>query len=199
MLDTSSNSPLKSTSMDDYQFLIHIERKHLMDDPISTEDIETIFTILEDSILPHVSKSASFILATIDKTTMLRLIDSFDTYSQDKQDDIILNLACTDYVESYVFLLKALKKSIDKARILILTIALSKTTYFIFPLILAHLQDRPSESYLKKLKDIIQRTGFYKLKPYMMLFPILPEEWVFREVFGHELMNTLHDPNPTTN
>lgn len=164
-----------------------------MGEPVSTQDLEAVFKILEDSAIPHVTKSASFILATFDKKTLLQLIANFDNYAPDKQDDIILNLACTDYVEAYSFLLKELKTNIDNERILTLTVALAKTTYFIFPLILAHLQDNPSDSYLKKLKQIIKRTGFYKLKPYMSLFPILPQEWVFRDIFGHELMNTLHN------
>ncbi len=185
--------------MDDYQYLINVEKKHIMGKNVSTHDLETVFKILKESEIPHVTKSASFILATFDKNTLLQLIDNFDMYAEDKQDDIILNLACTDYVESYSFLLKELKNSPNHKRVLTLTVALAKTTYFIFPLILAHLQDNPSDSYLEKLKQVIKRTGFYKLKPYMSLFPILPEEWVFRDVFGHELMNTLHNTDQDNN
>ncbi len=181
--------------MMDYQYLLSLKTRVAMRETLSEEDGQTVFEILEKTRdLKSINLAGLILSETL--PTLQKFIQAFPRYDTYKQKELIPCMACSNHVEAYSFLFHLLKTSRDNKLNLILTVCLGKTDYFVFPLLLAQLEladEEENDLYIEKLKGVLKRIGFYKLKPYLRMFPLLPHEWVFREAFGDDLINSLSE------
>ena len=129
-------------------------------------------------------------LRMLDKPILEKIMSEFDTYDLPTQRALIPLFASTTHPETYVFLFDFLKKTRSRELSKIIEACLIKTTYFIFPLITAYLMD-PDTRFIKKLKVVLAGIGLRKIEPYLAMLPDIPNERVFREVFGDEAINQI--------
>ena len=176
----------------DLKTLLLLEDKIWNSTPLQDDEYDTVFSILDQSLIKDVVVLAGLI-AVNHRPTLLRLIKEFPKYRAFKQQQLYIALGTANYMEAYKFFFELLRCSRNKEDTIKLSVCLAKTHYFIFPLLIVELdkaQDSPK--YLEKLKMILNRMGFRKLKPYLRMFPIIPTEWIFRDVFGNTVINLLY-------
>lgn len=73
----------------------------------------------------------------------------------------------------------------------IILISLTEARYMLFPLVLEGLHilsDRNKD----RMIDFFHRVGLAEMKPHLALFPVIPKERFFREVFGDDAIDEIY-------
>ncbi len=161
----------------------------LYSDDIPEEDANYVFDCLQSS-RPLVVQAAASILADMSKAHMMLILNKLDTFSNATQRVIVMFACMTNYTDVYVFLLNKFEALEDKNWIHFMTICLSKTRFFIYPLLMPRLY---TDNII--LKDRYHRLflhmSFTRLEPYLAMLPDIPHERFFRTVFGNRRIDRL--------
>ncbi len=137
------------------------------------------------------SRMACVLLTGLDRSVLLRVTERLASYPIPTQLFLVPLLAAAEFVEIFSFLFRYLK-DITNPELTELTIkALAKTEYFVVPLLFHFLND-PDRVFHDRLLRVIWYMGFRKLQPYLTMFPVLPFEAEFRELFGDDLIESLY-------
>ena len=159
------------------------------EDP-SKEELNYAFKALENSDSVEIVTVAASILSESSKKVLLKLIKKIPSYRLQTRIILIPILSSSEYVETYAFMIKALKTETNEGMLLLLMTALSKTPYPIFPLLLAHLNDE-SKDFREQIKSIMKKIGFENVREALSIFPELPHESHLREVFGDKNIESI--------
>lgn len=166
-----------------------LDAQFLLEEDHSVEDLNFLFDTLFHPNLQAAVNSA-IILGRLDKPIILILMENFSRYSKDIQLTLIPLFACTDFYESYEFLIKFLGTTQEEDLVFMTLHCLKSTHYFYFPLLLLHLSDT-QEPLHQRLRQLVSKLGFTTLKPILAAFPELPQEQVFRDIFGNKAIDSL--------
>ena len=175
--------------MSKYSRLKDLYVENLYIETLHPDDEVFVLKCLESKVSKEVSGAAT-IVATQSRDLVLKVLRRFKSYSMDTQKVLTANLITTDYNEVYWFLVEYLKEIKNREFAQYICTCLGKSEYLILPILIAALatEDRRYRSYLK---SILEYAGFLKLEPYLVMFPQLPHEQVFREVFGDKKIDAL--------
>ena len=174
----------------------NIESRYDIGEDLNSDDWNDLFTFLKTGS-PDIQLRAALILSDGQPDIIDQLLSIFHELPQALQKQLTAFLMTAKIVTPYVFFLDLLDSSIDDVFAEFITISLSKAEYFIFPLILVRL-DHPNPNYVDRMKRILAGQGFQTIKPALSLFPNLPHEDIFREIFGHDAINSItHDSFPS--
>lgn len=130
-------------------------------------------------------------LTSMEKPYVDAVISVAPICSPEAKKILVPLLASTDFVESYGFLFQLLKDSQDEELRALIILCLGKTHYFIFPLLLAHLND-DNVRFREDVEQILAMQDFDLIKPYLALFPSIPNERIFRRIFGDTRIDNLY-------
>ena len=111
------------------------------------------------------------------------ILEKFNTYPLLTKKFLIPNLASLNYYKAYKFLFEYLNQTKIPELAATICICLSKSEYPIIPYLLYYLETSDKD-FEKKLKRLIQYMGIKKLKKALTVLPVIPKEYVFRDVFG---------------
>ncbi|MFC1751960.1 hypothetical protein ACFL96_00990 [Thermoproteota archaeon] len=172
-----------------------VERLHDLDDKVmdgyelTDEELGFLFSCLEHEN-PGLNAKAAITLTNLDLPILEKILEKFDTYSQRARLILIPMLAGADYYQVFKFLFETLKKEPEGVQAGVIVTCLSKTEYFILPLIIFYLFE-DNRKLRMQLKKILVNIGFETIKPYLAILPEIPHETVFREVYGDEAIESL--------
>jgi hypothetical protein len=170
-------------------YMEKINKKVIFGEDLNDEEVGELLNYLQDKDKELVIKAAS-ILTLLESEVLLKILEIVPKLGPDVKEGVLSLLAVTDCYEVYKFLFKILKESdLDDLSDLIVLL-LSKTHYFIFPIILSQLVDA-SAIYKYKIKKLLLNLGKDKVFPYLGMFPEMPFESFFRDVFGDEDIDKL--------
>jgi len=170
--------------------LDQLERFHLAityGAKLPAEDVDYIFKLLRTNDLELV-RGCAFVLIQLPKFYLLRFIKEFPFLSYKAKKTVIPYLATTTSVDVFSFLLDLLVTTKNKDLIQLLVICLAGSDYMIFPLILKRLAFAKGSS-LVNLELLLSRMGFEKCELYLAALPYIPQEPIFRRVFGDMLID----------
>jgi len=167
-----------------------LEEKALAGQAITDEDIQIGFDGLS-SDNSKASAAAALFLTGLDKAVLLKILDNFPNYRDILQKILIPLLAVAPHVEIYTALFDNLQHTHDPEMALILIAALAKTEYFILPILLYHL-DNEDNRFVERLKKVLAAIGFQKIEAYLTMFPVIPHEKIFRQVYGDDSIDKVY-------
>ena len=175
--------------MSKYSRLKDLYVENLYIETLHPDDEAFVLECLESRLSKEVSGAAS-IVATQSREFVLKVLTRLKSYGMSTQKVLIAHLITTDYNEVYWFLIAYLKEIKNREFAQYICTCLGKSEYLILPIIVGALgtEDRRYKSYLK---SILEYSGFLKLEPFLVMFPQLPHEQVFREVFGDKKIDAL--------
>jgi hypothetical protein len=164
--------------------------------PLTEDETEFILNVFFQDDFDTVYLAAQ-VLMTLEKDEFMEVIDNFDDYSPIVQVLLIPFFATTNFNNTYVFLFELLKRTDNKDSLDTLIIdCLSRTGYFVFPILLLHLSQADyagNYDFLIKLKRLLLKIGFENIRPYLAVIPEIPNEKIFRDLFGDENINRLKE------
>lgn len=160
----------------------------------NNEDIDFLFGLLL-SKEARLAADAALLLSLCDKLVLLRLIAHFHHYPMGIQRLLAALFATADHFEAYKFLLLQLDKpNLDPQLRVIIIEGLVKTHYFYFPVLISLLFNA-NPIFKENVRVILLRMGLEKIGPFLALFPIMPYEAYFRDVFGDKAIEALKSKN----
>lgn len=175
--------------MDIVQKVAELDAYFLLEEEHSVEDLNFLLETLFHPNLQAAVNSA-VILGRLDKPIILHLMTDFERYPKEIQKTLIPFFASTEFYESYEFMIKHLAVCQDEGVLLILMHCLIHTEYFVLPLLLLYLSD-PNQTMHWRLRIILSKIGFHRLKPMLLKFPELPHEGILRDIFGDKAIQSL--------
>ena len=175
--------------MDIVQKVSELDALFFLEEEHTPEDLNFLFETLFHPNLQAAINSA-VILGRLDKPIILHLMNDFELYSVEVQKTLILFFASTEFYESYEFLIKQLAVCQSEDCLIMLLHCLIHTEYFVLPLLLLYLSD-PNQTMHWRLRIIMSKMGFSRLKPMLLKFPELPHEGILRDIFGDEAIQSL--------
>ena len=175
--------------MDFDNFLEHIDDKLLHRQSLTEEEESFLLDALGHSNVFNLAKVGATILEA-DLSFLKKLFDHFSSLPEINQAALIPILATFNINQPYKFLIEYMKKVKNYRIHFVIIKSLAETDYFVFPLILFYLDDK-DPVFSENLRKLLFQIGFAKIKTYLMLFPEIPHEEVFRDVFGDPLIDEL--------
>jgi hypothetical protein len=175
---------------EDLELLQAIENKHVLEESLDQDDLSVVFSALKGEDMLSIY-SAVRIVAASDKGLILNVIEDFASFSRLAQPLLITALASTDFHESYEFLFTLLKDTEVESMSNLIIECLVKTDYFVFPYVL-HFLGTKDFTFVVRIKKILLKMGFESLRGYLIMFPELPYENIFRQLFGDKNINELN-------
>ena len=157
---------------------------------LTDDQVDFLFSCLVGDGSREVHVAALLILSEAELPIVQRLMDSFDQFSVEVRHLLLSFLATTDFVECYVFLLSIVKRYRFEEEVTIAIYSLAYTHYDFFSLVLVDLIT-DDDRYLKQLKRLLFMMGIERIKPILVMYPQIPHESVFRDVFGGEVIDSL--------
>jgi hypothetical protein len=171
-------------------YIVQLDDRVEMGDEIEAHDIDFCFECLKSEHL-LLSTQAAVFLSGHSKETIIRMTEEFSELNHVMQKFLVVLLVGTEFVEAYTFLLDVLKTSDDAHLKPLIVEALSKTEYFIFPLLMVRLDDK-DDSYRTDILSILEKMGFRKVEAFLAMFPYLPHERDFRRIYGNRNIDSLY-------
>lgn len=162
---------------------------------LSDDEIDFAFQCLEESE-DKVFFAAFYLISDHSKEVVDRLLECFHTFPLARQHFICSGLMSCSFRAPYDFFLERLK-TCDDALAHFIIICLSKSTYFLFPLILSKM-NAETTPYQTRLQKLLKKIGFKKLKLPLSVFPDIPHERTFRNLFGDAAINAIQSSNFNT-
>jgi hypothetical protein len=156
---------------------------------VSEKEATYVFDCLKSSS-PLVAQAAATVLAEMPKAHIMATLNKLDTFSNATQKIIIIFASTTNYTDVFVFLLNRFEALEDKDWIYFMTICLSKTHFFIYPLLMPRLYTE-TPSLRDKYHRLFSKMSFTRLEPYLAMLPSIPHERFFRTVYGNRRIDRL--------
>ncbi|MFT5170432.1 MAG: hypothetical protein ACI9BD_000199 [Candidatus Marinamargulisbacteria bacterium] len=170
------------TINDPMALLLAYETKSHNGHDLDKSELKFAFKMLASADKPLSSKAA-MVLTEQENPVLQEILDNFDNYRLVTRKTLVTLLACTQYAAAYAFLLDQLKTKSDKQLTSHILACLVHTDYFLFPILAVYLRDQ-TPRFREKLKIILARRGFRRIEPMLSMMTTIPNERLFREVFG---------------
>ena len=156
---------------------------------ITEEELLFAFDMLKHDSL-KIATAAAIFLSGLTKPVLIGLTTQFPTLQFELKKTLIQLLSCTEFVEIHQFLFKLLRENKEPELNFYILFSLSRTEYFIFPLIITELENAFHDT-KENMKNILQGMGFSRVKPFLGMMPYIPEESFFRDVFGADAIESI--------
>lgn len=135
--------------------------------------------------------AALLIITDSDLDIVVDFTQKFHLFPSKVRQLAIPLMACTDFVEIYDYLLKYLKDNSSSEEAVVIIYSLSVSHYYgLLPLLLGQLLSE-NKIYVRNIKNILLKMGLKIIAPQLLLFPQIPHEAVFRELFGDEKIEAI--------
>lgn len=172
-----------------------LDRLRLIDDlslarTLSVEDKEYVLDMIKHPH-PHVVSQAAVVLTSLGSEMIAQLLERFPTLSDSSKRMIVPLLGASDTIDAFIFLLDQLKESQDPVLVALIVGVLAKTDYAVLPSLLVALDD-DDKTFRIRLTAVFKQMGFDSLAPQLAVFPVLPHERFFRDVYGHKAIDDLY-------
>ncbi len=174
---------MEQTSPKPKMLLSILNQALLTTDTLPDEDAHYVFECLLSS-KPTVVEAAATLLVDMKKDHILTVLKKLDTYSDATQRVIVIVACLTDYVEVFSFLLTKFESLQNKEWLHFMTICLSHTDYFIYPILMPRLYT-DDVSVKHRYHTLFSKMRFSRIEPYLAMLPSIPHERFFRSVFGN--------------
>ena len=149
------------------------------------EEEDFVFSCLLNNSDEGVVNAALALVTEWDEPYLDRLMTTFDEYSFEVRQLAVPCLVCTDYSKCYQFLIERLRRSLSLEEMNLIVLSLAKTDYPVFPLILSYLHD-DDVRLIDCLKRVLLFMGFETVAPFLASMPQIPNEALFRHLFGDD-------------
>ena len=176
-----------------------IDSKLINKVPLTAVDFDHIKEALRSPYFDIFSQ-ATLLIPDLDHPKLRHIVDIFWEVDATRKAVMVTQLASTDYHYTYDCLFDALEHYIyEHPRLCeLIVICLSKCEYSIIASLFRALSKYPKGEYFDQLKRIMLKRGFFYFKPFLKIYPEIPHEIVFRDVFGNEMLDRFKAKYGTT-
>ena len=165
-----------------------------LDSLLDGKDVELLFELLHDADL-KIAARAALVLIDMEKPVVLHLLKVFADCPMPIQRILIILFASIDFVEVYLFLLDLLKTSTDRDLNALIVAVLARTDYPVLPLVLSFYGESLPD-FRVKLRSVLRFMDKQKLRELLGIFPVIPQEALFRDIFGQVFVDSIYNQRP---
>ena len=166
-----------------------IDARYWKGETISVEEVSFLFDCLE-SDSAHVAAKSAICLTAMDDDVVNELVTRFPDYPESVKMVLVGPFCALDTYEAYKQLFLILKHDSDGPLVQMTIASLAQTEY---PLI--HLVIQAFSEYMpmftSRVKRVLTLAGFNRYKQSLLMFPQIPFEREFREVFGADSIDRI--------
>ena len=173
---------------DAQEYLRFLDLK-LLERQISDEELSLLQTCLMH-VDEEIMSAAALIISELELENLLIILNHFNDFSDKAKRVLSAFLMSSEQMEVYRFFFSYLQTCTDLGMKEYLIICLQKTQYFIFPMLVSRLDDAEGD-FLETLKKILRKKGINYSRPFLSMYPQIPNEAIFREIFGDESIDSI--------
>lgn len=166
-----------------------IDARYWAGETISVEEVAFVFECLEDEDL-QIGAKAAICLTGMGDDVITELICRFPNYPESVKRLLIPSLCSVDRYDIYKELFLILKLEPEGQLVELTIISLSQTEYPLIQLVIQAFSDY-IPMFTSRVKRVLTLAGFNRYKQALMMFPQIPFEREFRDVFGPDSIDRI--------
>lgn len=171
--------------------LQELQTEYWMNGTLAEEDLSRAELLLYDDD-PHNVAHAAMFFTSLSEEMIVYLSRQFNKYPDPAQRILIPLMCVSQNREVYDRFFDMLKTTKDHELAAIILVCLARSDYATFPIWLEKYTHAKGQ-YQRRLELIIKYMGPKKLGPILALFPVIPHESLFREMFGNEFIDDIYE------